>query len=227
MRKYGGRYSTQLGIHLADAQPSELFKWFLASILFGARITETIGIRTYRVMEIEEVLSPKVILEKGWDRLVEILDSGGYVRYDFKTATKILEMSKNLIEQYQGDLNRLHAASANSEDLERRLKSFAKGIGDVTVNIFLREMRGVWEKAKPTPLDLAVNAAHTLAIIPRKKMSGLVVLNYLLKAWKNAGKKAKNFPDLEAALVRAGKDLKKREKRIRKLQMSPEDSSPR
>ena len=40
------------------------------------------------------VLSPSKILETGWDGLVEILDEGGYTRYDFKTATKILEIAK-------------------------------------------------------------------------------------------------------------------------------------
>jgi len=40
-------YSEELGINLADNTDKELFKWFLASILFGARISETIAKHTY------------------------------------------------------------------------------------------------------------------------------------------------------------------------------------
>lgn len=34
----GGRFSSALGIDLSSSDPREIFKWFLASILFGARI---------------------------------------------------------------------------------------------------------------------------------------------------------------------------------------------
>jgi hypothetical protein len=40
-------------------------------------------------------------VKTGWDGLVSTLDAGGYVRYDFKTATKLLEVMKNLIDQYR------------------------------------------------------------------------------------------------------------------------------
>lgn len=36
-------YSEELGIDLKKNNDDELFKWFLASILFGARISETIA----------------------------------------------------------------------------------------------------------------------------------------------------------------------------------------
>jgi hypothetical protein len=36
-------YSEELGIDLGKNDEGELFKWFLASILFGARISETIA----------------------------------------------------------------------------------------------------------------------------------------------------------------------------------------
>ena len=40
-------YSEELGIYLKNANDKELFKWFLASILLGARISETIAKNTY------------------------------------------------------------------------------------------------------------------------------------------------------------------------------------
>jgi hypothetical protein len=56
---------------------------------------------------------------------------------------------KDLQEQYAGDLNNLHEKAQDGKDLESRLKQLGKGIGDVTVNIFLRELRTVWVKARP------------------------------------------------------------------------------
>jgi len=39
----------------------------------------------------------------------------------------------------------------DSKDLERRLIEF-KGFGPTAVNIFLRELRGIWSKANPPPI---------------------------------------------------------------------------
>lgn len=55
----GGKFSRELGIHLSAHKPSEIFKWFLASIFFGARISETIAIRTFREFEKEGLVGPK------------------------------------------------------------------------------------------------------------------------------------------------------------------------
>jgi len=155
----GGRFSVALGIDLSSQNAAEIFKWFLASVLFGTRISERIVIKTYKEFEKERILSPVGILNTGWDGLVEILDRGGYVRYDFKTATKLLDLSTALTDKYRDDLNVLHSTASGPRDLEARLKALAKGIGDVTVNIFLREMREIWGKAEPLPSDLVVMAA--------------------------------------------------------------------
>jgi hypothetical protein len=40
-------YSEELGIDLASGDDEEVFKWFLASALFGGRISEDIAKRTY------------------------------------------------------------------------------------------------------------------------------------------------------------------------------------
>lgn len=41
-------YSEELGIALARRSDAEYFRWFLASLLFGARISETTAKNTYR-----------------------------------------------------------------------------------------------------------------------------------------------------------------------------------
>ena len=80
-------YSEDLNIDLTT--PSGRFSWFVASILFGARISEQIAANTYRHFAAAGLVDGlDKLLQAGWDRLVELLDAGGYVRYDFSTATK-------------------------------------------------------------------------------------------------------------------------------------------
>ena len=204
----GGKFSKELGIDLSEGKSTEIFKWFLVSKLFGARIGTNIAIKTYREFERHSVLSPERIIETGWDGLVRILDDGGYARYDFSTATKLLEIMADLTKYYDGDLNKLYQKARNEEELENLLKSLGKGIGDVTVNIFLRELRSVWEKANPVPSELVILAARNLGFISQTEEP----LSALKKVWLAHTIKGKDFSDFEAALLRLGKDFCKRRK---------------
>jgi endonuclease III len=208
--RLGGRFSISLGINLDQGDSHEVFKWFLASILYGARISETIANNTYRVFESSGVLSPDCILETGWDGLVLLLDLGGYVRYDFKTATKLLEVMAALTERFDGDLNVLHAQAQSPRDLEQQLMELGRGIGPATVNIFLRELRDVWEKADPLPQDLAVTAARNLGLVQADERGE--VLRELRSLWERQALSGWSFADFESALVRLGKDYCRREK---------------
>lgn len=93
--KFEKKYSEILGIKLSGGRDSEIFKWLLAAILFGAPITEKTVIKTYKCFENYGILTPQKILAAGWNGLVQVLDEGGYTRYDSKTADKILETMKN------------------------------------------------------------------------------------------------------------------------------------
>ena len=153
-------YSEELGLDLTRSE--DRFKWFLASILFAKRISAKVAKKTYRRFEEEGLNTPERILAAGWDRLVEVLDSGGYVRYDFSTASNLLKIMEELKEKY-GDLEELHKKSKSPTDLERRLQEF-KGVGPVGVNIFLRELRRIWEKAKPKPSRIAVKIGQRIGL---------------------------------------------------------------
>jgi endonuclease III len=152
-------YSEDLGIDLKE--PSGRYRWFLASILFGARISESIASKTYRAFEKAGLDSLEKILSADWNELVSILDSGGYVRYDFSTATKLQSVMMNLMERY-GSLENLRLQSSDAHDLEMRLQEF-KGIGPTTTQIFLRELRGIW-KLKLEPSSKARTVAKYLDI---------------------------------------------------------------
>ncbi|MDH5782571.1 MAG: hypothetical protein OEZ35_02750 [Candidatus Bathyarchaeota archaeon] len=207
----GERYSKVLKINLVGKDDKEIFKWFLASVLFGAPITETSVIKTYRCFEKHAVHAPNKILETGWNGLVEILDEGSYTRYDFKTATKLLEVMGNLNTKYGGSLNKLHDDAADSLDLEKRLKELGKGIGEVTVSIFLRDLRGVWRKADPKPTPLVILVAQRLGII--KTENPEQALRELKAFWTQNKIAGKAFVNFETALLRYGKDLRRKERR--------------
>jgi len=212
VKKHPGRFSAELGIDLSSGRSPEIFRWFLASVLFGARISENIVKKTFHEFDTRGIVSPENILHIGWDGLVAMLDAGGYVRYDFKTATKLLDLCKALTENYHAELANLHTAAIDPKDLEQRLTSLAKGIGEVTVNIFLREMRGIWEKANPLPSDLVVMAAKERGLVPKTVKDRAKVLHLLMGAWKETGMKKKDFSDFEAALVRAGMELRRKKR---------------
>lgn len=210
VENFGKEYSAILGIDLKGGRDEEIFKWFLTSILFGAPITETSVIKTYKCFQKYNVLTPKKILETGWDGLVKILDEGSYTRYDFKTADKLLEVTRNLMEKYDGSLNLIHEKASNAQDLEKRLKGLGKGIGDVTVSIFLRELRDVWKKAKPKPTGLVILAAKNLGIVKKEALEN--VLKQLGEFWTENKVEGKSFINFETALLRLGKNFCRKRK---------------
>jgi hypothetical protein len=205
VENFGEKYSEILGIDLSKGKDEEIFKWFLAAVLFGAPITEQAVIKTYRCFEKHDVLSPKRILRTGWDGLVKILDDGSYTRYDFKTADKLLEVMHNLVEKYDGSLTLLHDEASDSRDLEKRLKALGKGIGDVTISIFLRELRDVWTKADPLPTALVLLAAKELKIL--RGGTAKDALRQLKDCWIKNEIKGKSYVNFETALLRLGKDF--------------------
>ena len=184
-------YSEELGIYLKEDSDKEIFKWFLASILFGARISETIAKNTYQTFERYNLLEPRKIIKSGWDFLVNpIMREGGYVRYDGKTSTQILRNCETLLQEYRGSLKELHKEAQNSKDLEGRLTNFY-GIGPITTNIFLRELRPFWEKANPEPLPIVKKIAERYKIELDKY-----------------NKKNMTFVRIEAGLIRLRKEMK-------------------
>jgi hypothetical protein len=204
LEKFGRKYSEILGIKLEAASDVEVFKWFLASLLFGAPITESSVIKTYGCFLKYHALSPERILKTGWDDLVKILDEGSYTRYDFKTADKLLLVMGTLEKDYNGSLNLLHRKALDSRDLEKRLKQLGKGVGDVTVSIFLRDLRGIWKKADPRPTPLVILAATNLGIIRSQQPEK--ILEELKKFWNRNQIEGFTFVNFETALLRLGKE---------------------
>ena len=65
----------------------------MAAVLFGKPISAEIASKTCKQFESRDVHSPDKILATGRNGLVEILDAGGYIQYDYSTATKLLNLT--------------------------------------------------------------------------------------------------------------------------------------
>ncbi|NRG18997.1 hypothetical protein HPQ64_14995 [Rhizobiales bacterium] len=157
-------YSEALGIDLSAGGEDAYFRWFLASQLYGGRISGAIAENTYRSFERHGLLTPEKIIAAGWDFLVSpVMREGGYVRYDESKSRQFLRNCARLLEEYGGRVYRIEDDATDSTDLEARLCAF-HGIGPVTANIFLRELRPFWRKADPTPLTVVAKTAEALGI---------------------------------------------------------------
>src|SRR5581483_6037334 len=130
--------ASDLGIDLSSLREEEVCKWFLACLLFGKPIQQEVARRAYLELVEHGITTPDTILQAGWDRLVALLDEGHYVRYDFSTATRLLDVSRDLKERY-GTVTKLLRESRSGDEVSARLQEM-RGIGPRTAEIFLRDI---------------------------------------------------------------------------------------
>ena len=157
--RLGGRYSTELGIDV-DAGNAEVERWFLAATLFGTRISAQVAERTFRVLSDAGLARIGQARHIPADDLISYLDQGGYARYDARTATRLQALSELISERYDGQAAMIGQRFTTYPELCQAL-DVLPGWGPVTIQLFLRELRGVWPGAQP-PLDqrAAFGARH-------------------------------------------------------------------
>lgn len=185
----GGRFSRELGIDV-DRGGEEVERWALAATLFGNRISTRIALRTYGVLERAGVRTIAEAGRRNWEELVALLDEGGYVRYDYRTASRLLALAGALGERCGGRVAALGERLTEPGELEAALAALP-GWGPVTVRSFLRELRGVWPGADPALDERTMEAARHLELAVE-----LASLRGVARA------AALDLRDLEAALVR-------------------------
>lgn len=131
----------QLGLDegLAQGRDDALFKWLIASFLFGKPIQQRIAEQAYRVIvEQQRLDTPRKLGSCSKAELVRMLGQARYVRYDLSTAERLVKLCHKLEADCAGSLGTLHRHSADRHDFEQRLLAF-EGIGPKTVEIFMRE----------------------------------------------------------------------------------------
>lgn len=201
LKKMGGTYPSYFGINLSSMVSEEVFKWFLASILLGERIDGDIAARnTYNEFERAGVLSVKAVIETGQAGLVEILNRRGYIRHNREIARKLVKTARALEEKYAGDFNRLHFFARGGKDLEQKIQNLGKDVRKTTVEVFLRGLRGVWEKVELSLSESALLAAKNLGLTHSNNASvALEELKTILEQDET------RLADLESALIKLNK----------------------
>ncbi|MEP6897715.1 MAG: DNA methylase [Rhodanobacter sp.] len=135
------RYTSaaDLDIEVSNHDHDSLFQWLLASFLFGKRISQKIAAATWHVLvRTHGRDTPRKLCNCTYAQLVKMLVEGGYARYDESTATRLSLLCRTLLDEYGGSVQGIVEASKSSVEFARRLRGF-KGIGPVTVRIFMRE----------------------------------------------------------------------------------------
>jgi hypothetical protein len=194
VRRFGGRYSSELGIDL-DSGDAEIERWFIASTLFGTRISAQVAERTYTLLDQAGICRITDAGDRQWEELVALLDAGGYARYDYRTATRLQALAQVVMARYEGDIAEIGRRFSDPETLASALEALP-GWGPVTTGLFLRELRGVWPGANP-PLDpRATDAARHLGLLSLLTGDGVARISRL------AQEANCDTRDLEGGLVR-------------------------
>lgn len=185
---YGGRFSTEMGIAV-DRGPREIERWLLAATLFGTRISTAIAVRTYRLLAASGVGTLTDVDATSTNELVELLDRGGYARYDYRTALRLKKLAATLHGL------RIDMLGKGSLGERRAALDELPGWGPVTVSLFLRELRGVWPDVDPPPDDRAAEAAQHAGLVGTQDQP-------LERLRAVAGQAGLDLRDLEASLIR-------------------------
>lgn len=124
-----------------------LFKWFLASYLFSKRIQHDIAKQTWEVFMKHGIDTPKKIANHSRQQLIGLLGEGRYRRHDELTAHHMLEMSRQLVRDYHGNLLNMFDYCGDEQEFRKRLMQL-KGVGPETTEIFMREAHPVLVAAR-------------------------------------------------------------------------------
>jgi endonuclease III len=190
----GQTYAEEAGIGLKD-QPAALYKLLVLANLLSARISAEIAVAAARELFDAGGGTARGMAKMSWQQRVDALGRGHYVRYDESTATRLGDMSQQVLDDYDGDLRKLPQRASRDVGRARELLQRFPGIGPTGADIFCREAQAAWPWLRPYLDDLTLKGAERLGLpTDPKRLADLVP--------------ERDLPRLASALVRAGKDRK-------------------
>ncbi|MBO0688601.1 MAG: hypothetical protein J2P40_03380 [Candidatus Dormibacteraeota bacterium] len=191
MREYGQTFAEECGIDLRAGTAAPLWQLLCAALLYSARIRSAIATQAVQGLLRGGLGTADRMRMSSWDERVRILDEAGYARYDERTATMLGEVAAQVSDEYGGDLRQLRERAQHDPRAERALLKRSRGVGEVGVDIFFREVQVVWDELRPFADRRALRAAES-----RQLGSSPQDLQELVGE--------RSLPRLVAALVRAG-----------------------
>lgn len=164
LNRHGTTFAEELGIRLDDPTPSALFQLLCASVLYSARIGSEIAGRAAANLKRRGWRTARAMAGSTWEERVEALNQAGYARYQERTATMLGDLAEHVGERWGGDLRRLREEAEREPRRERALLKEVKGLGDVGVDIFFREIQVAWPELRPFADRRALQAAQRLGL---------------------------------------------------------------
>lgn len=161
---HGETYAHELGIKLEKPSPSTLFQLLCASVLFSARIDANIAAKAFTNLKRRRWRSARSMAQSSWEDRVEALNDAGYTRYQERTSTMLGDLSEFLLDRWSGDLRKLRDEADRDPTAERKLLKQLKGLGDVGVDIFFREVQVAWDELFPFADQRALAASKRLGL---------------------------------------------------------------
>jgi len=87
-----------------DAGEAEVERWFVAAALFGAPISARVAERAFGVLAAAGLARIGQLRHVPAADLIGMLDTGGYARYDIRTATRLLQLYEVIRDRYDGQV---------------------------------------------------------------------------------------------------------------------------
>lgn len=116
----------------------DLFRWFLLCYLFGKPIRSETAVATWRLFIDKKLDTPWVIIQASERKLVKVLHTGGYTRYQHVTARGLQACMERLVREYEGSLLFMLESSNDETEFSKRLQKLY-GVGPKVAEIFTRE----------------------------------------------------------------------------------------
>lgn len=164
LERHGRTYAAEANISLDRATPAPLFQLLTLSILLSARIRADAAVSAARGLFDAGLTTVDKMADASWEERTRILNQSGYARYDESTSRMLGETAGHARDEWAGDLRNLRQEAERDPGRERKLLKEFKGLGDVGVSIFFREVQGIWDELFPFADDRVLETAEALAL---------------------------------------------------------------
>ena len=127
-----------LGLDPASGSAEDLYGWFLASLLFGRPIQQSVSADTWKVLIDHGLTSPGRFADYDREGLRALLDEGHYARIDYVMTDELHDVMKTVKSEHRS-VSEMVKRAESRRSLESTLTEM-KGVGPKTAEIFLREI---------------------------------------------------------------------------------------
>ena len=159
----GTTYASEAGVRISD-KPMPLFQLLVLCMLASKPIDATIAMHAGHELFADGLRTPKAVLASDRPTMIRAFGRAHYVRYDESSATRLVDISERVRDEYSGDLRELARRSEHDVRVTTRMLKQFKGIGDTGADIFLREVQDVWPWVRPYFDKRAIAGAKKLGL---------------------------------------------------------------